>query len=334
MKATQLVGRQQVFGPEDSYEDQLRFYGDLFASLTQEVKHTGDLTRYVGYQSRSGERCLHFLGIEVERIQDLPEGMIAWDLSDSTRTVWESRDGRAVPVVQDTIEWRWLDGAPAPGKRYTGEFATFRSAQPGHGGATDVGEFWISANAYVGLREGDVSDDRIYLSDHDPSWPQQFEAFADWLQGYLGPETAQRIEHYGSTAIPGMPAKPIIDVLVQVPSFAEAKRRAVPLLNSETCDYWWHSEHMVFVKREELMGKRTHHVHMAPQSHRVWDNLAFRDYLRSHPEEASHYAALKRELAAGYREDRERYTEAKSAFVSRVTAEALAQRSGEVKRRP
>ena len=70
------------------------------------------------------------------------------------------------------------------------------------------------------------------------------------------------------------------------------------------------------------MGQRTHRVHMAPQGHEIWKGLVFRDTLRSHSEEASRYAALKQELAAGYREDRERYTQAKTEFVRKVTSRA------------
>jgi len=72
------------------------------------------------------------------------------------------------------------------------------------------------------------------------------------------------------------------------------------------------------------MARRTHHVHLAPASHPVWDGLAFRDALRAHPDTAARYAALKGELATRYREDREGYTEAKTAFVREVTAKALA----------
>jgi GrpB-like predicted nucleotidyltransferase (UPF0157 family) len=80
---------------------------------------------------------------------------------------------------------------------------------------------------------------------------------------------------------------------------------------------------MTFIKRQKLMGRRTHHVHMAPRDHRLWEGLAFRDYLMSHPREVSRYAALKRELAKTYRQDRERYTQAKTEFVREITSKAL-----------
>jgi GrpB-like predicted nucleotidyltransferase (UPF0157 family) len=318
----QLVGGQQVIDSDGNYETVLRFYGNLFDRLTKEVKYTGDLTRYVGYQSVVGEKdFLHFFGIEVDRIQDIPVGMVAWDLGDSTWTVWGTQDGRDVIISQDDLEWQWFSPSPSGCGRFTGEFTARLPAELGEE-TPERGAFWISANAYVGLQESDVSDDQVSLVDYDPAWPRQFAEIATWLRDHLGSDLVLRVEHYGSTAIPGMPAKPIIDVLVEIPSFAEAKKRAVPRLNSETWEYWWYSDHMLFIKRKELMGQRTHHVHIAPQGHEIWAGLAFRDTLRSHPEEASRYAALKQELAAVYREDRERYTQAKTDFVRKVTSRA------------
>jgi len=318
----QLVGGQQVIASDGNFEDVLRFYGNLFDRLTKEVKYTGDLTRYVGYQSVvGGKDQLHFFGIEVDRIQDIPAGMVAWDLGDSTWTAWAAQSGRDVIISQDDLEWHWFSPSPTGCARFTGEFTACLPAELGEG-IPDRRAFWISANAYVGLQESDVSDDQVSLVDYDPAWPQQFAEIATWLRDHLGSDLVLRAEHYGSTAIPGMPAKPIIDVLVEVPSFAEAKKRAVPRLNSEAWEYWWYSDHMVLIKRKELMGQRTHHVHMAPQGHEIWAGLAFRDTLRSHPEEASRYAALKQALAAAYRQDRERYTQAKTDFVRKVTSRA------------
>jgi GrpB-like predicted nucleotidyltransferase (UPF0157 family) len=177
------------------------------------------------------------------------------------------------------------------------------------------------SNSYVDLRRSEFRDD-IYLVDYDSSWHAQFEQMADWLRSHLGTDIALRVEHYGSTAIPGMPAKPVIDILVEVPSFAEAKKRVLSCLNEEVWEYWWCAGHMVFFKRKELMGERTHHVHLAPRGHDFWDGLAFRDYLRSHPEDAARYAALKQQLAVRYRKDREAYTDSKSEFVREVLLRA------------
>jgi GrpB-like predicted nucleotidyltransferase (UPF0157 family) len=318
-----LVGGQRVLAAEGDSEELLRFYGGLFARLAKEVRHTGDLTRYVGYQSAvGGEYHLHFFGIEVERIEDIPAGMVAWDLRGDTWTVWQAGGGRDVLVAEERVAWLWCERSPAG--RWTGEFAARLPISVEGGGTAGRREVWVSANAPVGVGlEADGSGDAVYLVDDDPSWPQQYREFARWLVGCLGADVALRVEHYGSTAIPGIPAKPIIDVLVEIPSFARAKQRAVPRLDGPEWEYWWYAGHMTFIKRRGFMGPRTHHVHMAPRGHRLWEGIAFRDYLRSHPDEAARYAALKRELAAAYRADRERYTQAKTAFVQEVLAKAL-----------
>jgi len=313
-----------VLACDGDAEERLRFYGGLFDRLPKEARNVGSLTRYVGYQRKVGEGVdLHFLGIEVERIEDIPDGMVAWDLGDDRWTVWEARGGREAIAVQHSIAWQWLARTSAAGGRPIGEFTVTDPLQVGSELLSAPLEFWVSGHATVRPRVLPTNADEVYLADYDPSWPQQFAEFASWLRGYLGADVALRVEHFGSTAIPGMPAKPIIDVMVEIPSFPEGKKRALPLLSQEEWEYWWDAGHMVFIKRQKLMGRRTHHVHMAPRGHPLWERLAFRDYLRSHPEEASRYAAVKADLATAYREDRERYTEAKAEYVRQVTVTAL-----------
>jgi GrpB-like predicted nucleotidyltransferase (UPF0157 family) len=143
------------------------------------------------------------------------------------------------------------------------------------------------------------------------------------LREQLDPDIALRLAHYGSTAIPGMPAKPIIDILVEIPSFSAGRQRALTVMNDPAWEFWLYSGHMVLFRREECMGRRTHHVHLAPAGHDLWKGLAFRDYLRAHPEDAARYAALKRELAQTYRDDRERYTRMKTQFIEEINQKAL-----------
>jgi GrpB-like predicted nucleotidyltransferase (UPF0157 family) len=316
-----LVGGQSILTAGGDPDELIRFYGGLFGRLTREVKHTGNVTRYVGYQSAvGGQDVLHFVGIEVDRIADIPQGMVAWDLTEDAWMLWEAGDGQDVLVSKEEIAWQWLEQSPSG--RWHGEFTARLPVGLLDEGLAAHRDFWVSANAYVGLQANDVSGDEVYLVDYNASWPQQYAEFARWLRDCLGSDVALRVEHYGSTAIPGIPAKPIIDVLVQVPSFASAKRRVVPRLDGEAWEYWWYADHMIFIKREKLMGQRTHHVHMAPRGHRLWDGIVFRDYLRTHPEEAARYAALKRELARRYREDREGYTQAKTEYVREVMRRA------------
>ena len=185
-------------------------------------------------------------------------------------------------------------------------------------------EFRITSNAYFHPEKS--ADDDVHLADYDASWPRQYNEMARFLRESLGPKTALRIEHYGSTSIPGIPAKPVIDVLVEIPSFEQARKSAIPLFNRPECEYWWYMDHMCFIVRHELMGKRTHHIHMAPAGHRIWEGLAFRDHLRARPSDAARYADLKNELARQHQTDRERYTQAKAEFVSEMTAKALQQK--------
>ena len=145
---------------------------------------------------------------------------------------------------------------------------------------------------------------------------------AGWLRNIVSPDIALRIEHYGSTAIPGIPAKPVIDILMEVPSFTEARRNLIPLFNKPECEYWWYDEHMVFIIRDRSTGLRTHHIHAAPKGHQVWQGLAFRDYLRTHPEDARRYATLKYKLAESHGNDREAYTDLKADFVNEIPFKA------------
>ena len=300
------------------------FYSSLFARLPEEVSNTGGVTRYMGFDHLAeGEYRITFLGIEVDRIESIPNGMIAWDLDSAGLAVLEAKDGENAVIWQDDVVWQWRDDSPSPYNRgVTGEFSVRVPPEWSGTGTPELRSFSMTASAYVAPgRPG--PDESVHLVDYDPSWPRKFKEFSDWLRGRLGPDVALKIMHIGSTAIPGMTAKPIIDVLVEVPSLYEAKQRALPALNRETWEYWWYDDHMVVVKRDRLMGPRTHHVHIVPRGRKVEERLAFRDHLRAHPEDAARYAALKRELAESHRRDREDYTEAKSAFVHEIVRKAL-----------
>ncbi len=283
----------------------LAYYGDLFANLPRVVRHTGELTRFVAFQRQADEaHTTHFLGVEVERLDDLPDGLEGWALGETDRTV-RSAGGDSV----EPLSWLWHSTA-GTGRR-VGEFRL------GEGGP-----FHLTANAYFRPDGAGAESDDIHLVEPDPTWPQRYADFATWLAEALGPDLALRIEHYGSTAIPGIPAKPVIDILVEVPSFEVARSHTLPLFNDLQWDYWWHGGHMLFVRRTRLMGARTHHVHLAPRGHKLWEGLIFRDHLRTHPDDARAYADLKRRLVEAHAQERERYTNAKTEFVARILAQA------------
>jgi GrpB-like predicted nucleotidyltransferase (UPF0157 family) len=161
--------------------------------------------------------------------------------------------------------------------------------------------------------------DRIEIVAHDPEWERYFALAADLLRELLGPHIG-RVEHVGSTAVPGLAAKPVIDMLVEVPSAATASSIVMPRLVTGGLEAYWQpdggAEHWFFIQRHPVRPRRTHHVHVAPAGHPAWDMVLFRDHLRSHPEVAAAYVALKRRLAARYPYDREAYTAAKSGFVA------------------
>jgi GrpB-like predicted nucleotidyltransferase (UPF0157 family) len=169
--------------------------------------------------------------------------------------------------------------------------------------------------------------DEIEIVDYDPRWPALFDEEARRLRATLDPSLIAGLEHFGSTAVPGLPAKPVIDILIAVWSLADAQ---VPFVEAlQRLDYVWWAENpktdrMFFVKGMPPFGaRRTHHVHVTELDGEMWQRLAFRDFLRAHPEEARVYAGLKRRLAAEHPNDREAYTEAKTAYIDRVMQKAI-----------
>jgi GrpB-like predicted nucleotidyltransferase (UPF0157 family) len=167
----------------------------------------------------------------------------------------------------------------------------------------------------------------IAIVAYDPQWPAAFEAEAARLRQALGP-LARRIDHNGSTAVPGLAAKPVIDIQVSVASLQPLSPYRDRLLSIG----YTHVPHVddafcPFFHRPE-QWPHTHHVHLVraggDEERRT---LAFRDYLREHPDDRREYEALKRRLAADFggdsAESREGYAIAKSEFVERVLAAAL-----------
>ena len=131
------------------------------------------------------------------------------------------------------------------------------------------------------------------------------------------------IEHFGSTAVPGLAAKPIIDILIAVRSLARAKITMIEPILALGYVYWSENpktDRMFFVKGMPPYGeRRTHHVHITEPDGEMWQRrLAFRDYLRANPDEARRYEALKRDLAARFPADREAYTGAKTGTVEAI----------------
>lgn len=153
---------------------------------------------------------------------------------------------------------------------------------------------------------------------YDDAWPVRFREEHALLAQLVAPYLPGPIEHIGSTAIPGLVAKPIIDIMVGVSTLAESLP-LIPLLGELGYAYLPYKADVMHWFCKPSLAVRTYHLHAVPVGSPLWrDRLAFRDYLRDHPNVAAEYAALKRELAERHRLDREAYTDAKGPFVERV----------------
>ncbi len=165
----------------------------------------------------------------------------------------------------------------------------------------------------------------VAIVPYDPRWPELFEREREHLRSCLPADSVGRIEHFGSTAVPGLAAKPIIDMLVEVASLERTKAEILPVLTAPGYDYFWRPTlgdetppwYAWFIKRD-VTGARTHHIHMVEPGFPHWERLLFRDFLIEHPEVAAKYAELKGRLAAEYPNDRVRYTDGKTTFIASV----------------
>ena len=160
-------------------------------------------------------------------------------------------------------------------------------------------------------------NESIEIHEYDPEWPRRFELERQRLEK-LFPSTFIGLEHVGSTAVPGLPAKPIIDIVGCVASMSEADR-LLPLLCAD--GYTTSAEfNATLGDRRWLMrhhnGRRTHHLHLVLPTSEDWsDKIRFRDILRADSVMRDAYVALKRRLAGAIGSDREAYTDAKGEFV-------------------
>ncbi len=158
----------------------------------------------------------------------------------------------------------------------------------------------------------------VYVVPYDRSWPALFETERTLLANALGPWLRGPIEHVGSTAVTGMPAKPVIDIMAGVESL-EASHGALDVVAELGYQYAPYRSDVMHWFCKPSFAARTHHLHLVPFRSLLWDErLRFRDCLRSNSAVAQEYAGLKYHLAEIYRLDREAYTDAKGAFIARV----------------
>ena len=165
--------------------------------------------------------------------------------------------------------------------------------------------------------------DLVRIVPYDPAWPAEFEAERARLEPVLAPWLAGEIHHVGSTSVPGLGAKPVIDILAEVTGLAESRAAIEPL---HALSYWWapYQEERMNWFCKPSPEHRTHHLHLVVPGSVAWrEELAFRDALRAEPETARAYEELKRRLANEHLHDREAYTVAKTEFVESVLARQL-----------
>lgn len=167
-----------------------------------------------------------------------------------------------------------------------------------------------------------MADDPIVLVPPDTRWPTLFTVERDAIAAALAPWLAGAPEHIGSTAVPGLPAKPIIDIMAPVVSLAASHGAIAAAAGLQYAYFAYQADRMHWFCKPGP-ANRTHHLHLVPLGSMLWrERLAFRDALRADTTLRDAYADLKRRLAAAHAQDREAYTDAKGPFVAAVLAGA------------
>lgn len=161
----------------------------------------------------------------------------------------------------------------------------------------------------------------IIICNYDPNWPHQFDNERIQLLSIFEQITPIAIEHIGSTSVPLLGAKPVIDIMIGVEHEHELDLLIAPI---EMLGYSYGKEHEVDMPfrrffRKDTNGIRSHHIHAVTRSHPFWEtHLAFREHLRTNPLVAQEYETLKRKLAGEHRFDPDGYSTAKGPFITSV----------------
>ena len=162
----------------------------------------------------------------------------------------------------------------------------------------------------------------IEVAPYDARWPAAFEQERALLAEALGPWLAGPPEHIGSTAVPGLAAKPVIDIMAPVHTLA-ASRQAIEAARELGYVHYPYKPDVMHWFCKPSAAHRTHHLHLVPLGSPLWrERLAFRDALRADPELRASYQALKLDLAQRHRLVREAYTDAKTPFIEQVLRQA------------
>jgi GrpB-like predicted nucleotidyltransferase (UPF0157 family) len=173
---------------------------------------------------------------------------------------------------------------------------------------------------------------RIYpviLSEYNPEWPKWYAEEKANLERLIGAKDIARISHIGSTSVPGLIAKPTVDILLEINEDTDINRLIAALpqpeyicLKDAALTMPTPPPYVMFLKGylPDGFAERVYHIHVRYPGD--WDEPYFRDYLIAHPETAAEYAALKTRLHKEYEHDRDEYTRAKSEFIRVVNYRA------------
>ena len=171
-------------------------------------------------------------------------------------------------------------------------------------------------------------DAPVEVVPYSESWPAMFVAEAALLHTALSPWLVAEIEHVGSTAVIGLHAKPIIDIMAPVQELLASTSAIEAAQSVGYCYYPYKPDEMHWFCKP-TPAARTHHLHLIPWKSRLWqERLAFRDALRMNQALAQEYGSLKLRLATQYPHDREAYTDAKAPFIASVVRSSRAKVPG------
>jgi len=161
---------------------------------------------------------------------------------------------------------------------------------------------------------------RIDLSEYSDEWPFEFEREKVFLVEKIGTWLCGNIEHVGSTSVPNLMAKPVIDIMFGVESLEKSKPAIDVMVESGYC-YFPYKEEVMHWFCKPSDAHRTHHLHLIPFESALWkERILFRNILRTNKTVANEYQILKQDLAVRYVNDRELYTQNKWPFIKAVLA--------------
>lgn len=169
----------------------------------------------------------------------------------------------------------------------------------------------------------------IEISPYDSIWPKLYEEERQIIAKNISPSLFSRIEHFGSTSVPGLSSKNTIDILMAVEFKANSSHEIIEQMQKIGYEFNWQNEgantHMVFIKGydPDRPKQQTYHIHAAPENHILWNRIHFRNYLIKYPEVAQRYEELKKSLANQYKYERVAYRIAKTEFVKEITDKSL-----------